>query len=105
MTPKRVMELIELYEDGWSLPALAVRYGVSVSTVSRIVTGKTWTDITGGRNRSRAGQTTEYRVAHISARLEQGCRSTSGIAKELGISRQAVSKLIDSRNLKGPVAV
>lgn len=103
MTPKRVVELVALYDDGWSLPALSARYGVSVSTVSRIITGKTWGSVTGGRNRSRAGQTTDYRAAHIATRLEQGCRSHSVIAVELGISRQAVAKLIRTRNLEAKV--
>lgn len=104
MTPKRVTELIELYDAGWEPPALAARYGVSPSTVSRIITGKTWTSVTGGKNRSRAGQTTAYRAAHIAARLEQGCRSHSVIAAELGISRQAVAKLINTRDLEVKVA-
>jgi plasmid maintenance system antidote protein VapI len=105
MTPKRVTELLHLYEiDGWEIPELARRYGVSVSTVSRIITGKTWKEITGGRNRSRAGNNTAYRVSHIEARLEQGCTSPTRIAKELGISRQAVAKLIRSHNLESKVA-
>jgi len=100
MTPIKVEQLVQLYEDGWHIAALAERFHVSQATVSRIITGKTWTRITGGKNRSRAGQTTAYRVAHIEARLEQGCRSHSVIAGELGISRQAVAKLINTRNLK-----
>lgn len=101
MTPKKVSELLHLYEEGWELPALAERYHVSPSTVSRIITGKTWTEITEGKNRSRTGKLTEYRCAHISARLEQGCRSYSVIGRELGISRQAVAKLITTKGLGG----
>lgn len=99
MTPKKVEQLVELYDAGWQIAALAERFHVSPATVSRIITGKTWTGVTGGKNRSRAGQTTAYRAAHIEARLEQGCRSHSVIAGELGISRQAVAKLINTRGL------
>lgn len=101
MTPNGVRELITLYEQGWDLPPLAEKYGVTVATVSRIITGKIWQDVTGGINRSRAGKITEFRVNYIAARLDQGCRNLSIIADELGVSRQAVSSLIKRRNIGG----
>lgn len=101
LTNGRVRELIQLYDGGWELPALADRYGVSTPTVSRVLTGKTWGHVTGGRNVSRNGKVTEYRCAHIEARLDQGCRNYSIIASELGITRQAVAKLIRNKGLGG----
>lgn len=101
LTEGRVLELIRLYDEGWELPELAARYGVSVPTASRVVTGKTWSEVTGGRNISRQGRVTEYRCAHIEARLDQGCRNYSIIGRELGITRQAVRKLIVNKGLGG----
>lgn len=97
LTQARVKELLHLYtEERWELPALARRYGVTVPTVSRVVTGKTWTEITGGRNVSRAGERARYRRAYVLGRLDQGCTNHAVIANELGISRQAVRKIIDT---------
>lgn len=101
LTHARVRELLKLYAEGWTLGPLAQRYEVSMATVSRVLTGKIWTDVTGGRNVSRTGRDTEARVAYIEARLQQGCRNHAKIAEELGISRQAVAKLISTRNLGG----
>lgn len=100
LTEPRVREMLRLYEnEGWSTTALAKRYKIAPATVSRIITGKTWVHVTGGRNRSRKGARTAYHVAHISARMEQGVTSPSVLADELGISRQAVSKLIHTKRL------
>lgn len=99
LTPARVRELLHLYEKGWEIGALAERYGVSRPTVSRVLTGITWAEVTGGRNVSRAGKLTQYRCAYIEARLDQGCRNLSLIAADLGISRQAVSKLVKNKGL------
>ena len=101
LTESGVRELVQLYDAGEDLLSLAERYGVTRATVSRIITGHTWTHITGGVNRSRAGQATECRVAYIESRLRDGCRSPAIIGRELGISRQAVSKLIKTRGLGG----
>ena len=101
LTQGRVRELVQLYDDGWELPALADRYDVSTPTVSRVLTGKTWAHVTGGRNVSRQGRITDYRAAYIEARLDQGCRNYSIIGRELGITRQAVRKLIVNKGLGG----
>jgi hypothetical protein len=101
LNTERVRELVQLYDDGWELPALAERYEVSLPTVSRVITGKTWAHVTGGRNVSRQGRITDYRAAFIEARLDQGCRNYSIIGRELGITRQAVAQLIRNRNIGG----
>jgi|SRR5690606_10310439 len=101
LTEEKVRELVRLYDEGAELPALAERYGVSLPTVSRVITGKTWAHVTGGRNVSRQGRMTDYRAAYIEARLDQGCRNYSIIGRELGITRQAVAQLIRNRNLGG----
>ena len=101
LTEEKVRELIRLYDEGAELPALAERYGVTTVTVSRIITGKAWGHVTGGRNISRLGRVTDYRAAYIEGRLDQGCRNYSIIGRELGITRQAVSQLIKNRNLGG----
>ena len=90
-------ELLALYEAGWELAELADRYEVSVSAVSRVVTGKRWVEVTGGGNISRTGKASEYRWAYIEERLEQSWRNYSAIGRELGISRQAVRKLVRTR--------
>lgn len=99
LTAESVAELVQLYDAGMELPELAERYGVTRSTVSRIITGQTWAEVTGGRNRSRAGQVSQYRAAWVAARIEQGCRNYQLIAQELGITRQAVAKIVDRKGL------
>lgn len=101
LTQATVVELVQLYDNGAELPELAERYGVTRSTVSRIITGQTWQEVTGGKNRSRVGQTAEYRAAYIQARLEQGCRNYKTIADELGVTRQAVAKMVKKKGLGG----
>lgn len=101
LTEDRVRELLQLYDHGCEIPELAARYEVSSSTVSRVLTGKTYGEITGGRNVSRKGHVTRYRCAHIETRLDQGCRNLTLIGAELGISRQAVAKLIKNKGLGG----
>lgn len=99
---RRARAVMILYrEELWSTAELATLFGVSVEAISKIVTGRTWKEATGGVNISRHRRQTGYRLAHIQARLDQGCTSNSIIAKELGISRQAVAQLIKKHDLAG----
>lgn len=109
MTAKRVEE--QLTEDqvraiwllyqvgGWRHRQLAAMFGTSVGSVSKIVNGRTWRHITGGDSVSRHGKDSEYRDAHIAARLAQGVTSYTQIGRELGITRQAVSQRV--RQMEG----
>lgn len=47
LTPSRIKEVINLYQSGLSAPVVAERCNVSVSTVYRAVSGRSWSDITG----------------------------------------------------------
>lgn len=47
MTAEQVREAVHLYDAGWTLKALAARYGVTRVTISNIVRGKTWATVTG----------------------------------------------------------
>ena len=94
MDEDKVRDLLRRYEDGCSARDLEVLYGLSQSTVSRIITGRIWKGVTGGVNRSRAGEETDSRMEYVSARIDQGCTNKSLIAEELGITRQSVEKLI-----------
>lgn len=99
LTPAQVREMVRLYDDGATLEELSGKYTLCVSSVSRIMTGKSYAAVTGGVNRSRESKLSEYRRVHIAARLEQGRTSYSGIARELGISRQAVWSLAQKYDL------
>lgn len=104
LTPGKVRELLKLYEGGMEPADLAVRYATSQVHVSRIVRGEAWTSVTGGVNRSRRDKTTEYRRAYIESRFEQGCKNPQMIGRELGISRQAVNKIIKRYSIGRAVA-
>lgn len=96
LTRDEVLEILRLYEqDGASVGSIARRYDKTEPTISRIITGKTWSTVTGGLNRSRAGKLAAYRRNYTLARWEQGCRNAARIAEELGISRQAVIKIVN----------
>lgn len=99
LTEGQVRRLVDRYDSGANLAAVAAEFDVSAATVSRIITGKIWTSVTGGVNRSRHGEETAYRLAHVQSRIDQGCRNKAIIAAELGISRQAVDKIIRTNHL------
>lgn len=104
LTPVKVRELLKLYEEGAEPAVLAARYGTSEVHVSRIVRGQAWKSVTGGQNRSVRDRTTEYRRAYIESRFDQGCRKPQIIAAELGITRQAVNKIVARYNIGKAVA-
>lgn len=102
LTSPEVRAILCLYENcEWTTAELAEVFGVSTAAIHRAVTGKAWPDITHGQNISRVRKDTEFRCAVIEARLEQGVRNYRAIAEELGISRQAVSKLVRTKGLGG----
>ena len=47
LSEKEVLEIVENYSEGISGVDLAIIYGVSPSTISRIIVGKNWTWLTG----------------------------------------------------------
>lgn len=92
LTEDQVRAIWELYQiGGWQHRPLAALFGTSVSTVSKIVTGRVWKHVTGGESISRYREDSQYRDVHIATRLAQGGTYTQ-IGRELGISRQAVSQ-------------
>lgn len=100
LTEDQVRAIWLLYQHGdWRHRQLADMFGTSIASVSKIVNGRTWRHITGGRNISRHGEESEYRDAHITARLEQGVTSYTQIGRELGITRQAVAQRV--RQMEG----
>jgi DNA-directed RNA polymerase specialized sigma24 family protein len=95
LTEDQVRAIWQLHQiGGWKHRQLAAMFGTSIGSVSKIVTGRTWRHITGGHSVSRYGVESEYRDAHIAARLAQGVSSYTRIGRELGISRQAVSQRV-----------
>lgn len=100
LTPDQVQAIWTLYQvGGWRLRQLAEMFGTSIGSVSKIINGRTWQQITGGVKVSRHGKDSEYRDAHIAARLAQGVTSYTQIGRELGITRQAVSQRV--RKMEG----
>lgn len=94
LTSGQARRIYQLYEQGATPKALAERYGTTVANVTRIVRGQIWADATGGRNISRHDQMVSFRTAYVSGRWDQGCHSQAVIAKELGISRQALNRFM-----------
>jgi hypothetical protein len=94
LTAGEVRKLYQLYEGGVEAKVLAEHFGTTLANVTRIIRGQIWGEVTGGRNISRYDAMVRFRIAYISARWDQGCRSQAAIAAELGISRQAVNKFM-----------
>lgn len=94
LTGAEALRLYQLYEEGADAKQLADRFGTTLATVSRIVRGQTWGEVTGGRNISRHDALVAFRKAYISGRWDQGCRSQAVLAAELGISRQAINQFM-----------
>lgn len=99
LTSAAVLKLYRLYEAGAEPKALAEQFGTTMANVTRIVRGQSWASVTGGRNISRYDAMVAFRTAYISARWDQGCRSQSKIADELGITRQAVNRFMIKHQL------
>lgn len=77
---------LAIYRDPRPYKDLAKKHGVSVSTVGNIKTGRTWTDITGAREKPSRPRLSEEAVLAI---YHDG-RSTRQIAAEHGVSESAV---------------
>jgi plasmid maintenance system antidote protein VapI len=94
LTAGDVALLYQLYGEGSEAKELAQQFGTTISTVTRIIRGQVWTEVTGGRNISRYDAMVAFRCAYITARWDQGCRSQAALAAELGISRQAINRFM-----------
>lgn len=103
LTPDTVRAIRLLYtaDDEWTVGRIADALGTSSETVSKIITGRTWKEVTGGRNISRRSASSAYHRALIEARISQGVTNYQTIADELGISRQAVGKLVRRHGIGG----
>jgi len=108
LTGAQARRVHRLYESGAAARDLAARFHVSEMTVSRIVRGLSWSSETGGRDVSRTTLTRAGRAAYIQGRADQGCGSAAQIARELGVSRQAVCEFMRRHGLSltaAPAAV
>lgn len=86
-------------EHSWTVGRISALFGVSNERISHVITGRTYRHITGGINASRRSrEATEYRVTIIEMRLGQRW-TYQRIADELGITRQAVYKLIKNHKI------
>lgn len=99
ITSGQALRIYRLYEEGFEPKVLAAEYRTTLTTVTRIVRGHAWADVTGGRNISRHDAMVAFRTAYISGRWDQGCRSQAVIAEELGISRQAINRFMIRHSL------
>lgn len=94
LTSGQVRKLYQLYEEGAEAKVLAEHFDTTLANVTRIVRGQIWGEVTGGRNISRRDAMVSFRTAYIQGRWDQGCRSQSALAGELGISRQAINRFM-----------
>lgn len=99
LTSADALKIYRLYGGGAEPKDLAQAFGTTLANVTRIVRGQTWIEVTGGRNISRHDSMVEFRTAYIQGRWDQGCRSQAVIAKELGITRQAVNRFMIKHQL------
>lgn len=97
-----VMRMRQLYtEEAWTQTKLAKHFQVSQMTVSNVLTGRTWSSVTGGQNVSRYRRTTQFHCDYIQERIQKGITNYQTIGDELGITRQAVRQLIKKKGLTG----
>lgn len=92
LTPDQVRAIRASYSsEGLMLADIADRYDVSIATVWRVCAGQTYRSVHGGTSVLRTSAMSAKRSAIVAARRDQGM-TLSGIARELGISRQAVAR-------------
>lgn len=92
LTPDQVRAIRASYaSEGLMLADIAARYDVSIATVWRVCAGQTYRSVHGGVSVLRTAALSAKRSAIIAARRDQGA-TLSGIARELGISRQAIRR-------------
>jgi len=100
-----VKRILALYQSGISQGELASRFGVAQQTVGKIVQGKRWVEITGGRNISQGPRAVRgernvnaritYAIAgEIRNRYSVGGVSQQSLAAEYGIAQTGVSRIV-----------
>lgn len=86
----QVREMVRLHaEDEWTCARIAAAFRAHAATVSAILHGHLYTDVTGGLNVSRAHAVSAHRQAVVADGIAQG-RTQTAIARELGITPSAV---------------
>ena len=98
LTEKQAHKARELYQSGhWTMHALSKRYGVDCQAINALLHGRTWKNVGGpilGPERLST-KLTAVDVAHIRARYKPGRVSLSMLAKEYGITKTHVSRLVN----------
>lgn len=107
LTEVEARGIIAAHLDGARGKDIALRYGVSASTVGAILTGKQWRHLTKGVSVSRGkgkgeashvAKLTEAVVLDIKRRHTAGTLGNlSQLARELGVNRHAIYAILDGR--------
>jgi Mor family transcriptional regulator len=106
LTEERIAEAQQLRDQGWKLSALADRYGVSLSTIGRILQGRSWGTATAGYKPAikRAGEhkrgaahpmakTTPGIIAEIRRRADAG-ESRASLQQRFGLSKSQIQRIV-----------
>ncbi len=98
LTEAQAQAVIERVAGGERSKDLAVEYGVSTSTISRIINGQTWGDLTRPQRKplKRATKLTVDDVLAIKERLQRGDRLVD-IARDHEVTGPAISAIRDRR--------
>lgn len=93
---KDVRRIVADVERGVPRPIVAARHGVSEMSISNVMTGRTWSHITGRVFGARKPRPTRELVLDIVERYRAG-ETVCAIARERGLSHPAVSRIVNGR--------
>jgi len=115
LTEDDVLQIRHLYMDGYSQNAIAETFGLNPTTVFRVIHGELWThlpvpDYSTRKPRVAVGSWNAG-ASHGSAKLDEGSAraamelvrkglSTRDVARQFGVSRQAICHLANGRTWK-----
>jgi hypothetical protein len=106
LTPDEAREIVTLSANGWLGKDLAVRFGVSKSTISEILSGKLYSDLTGVAYRARVGGADRrFGMTCLCGECSAKVRGLAAdgfteraIARQLSLSRALIVRVLGAAN-------
>lgn len=85
--------ICKLWDNGKNLSEIALMFGVSRSTISRVVRGAAWVRVTGAERKEKLNTTLNNKAIRAIRRRIQNGESGASIARKFSVSPAAISKI------------